>query len=368
MKTILFLNSCVEWGGGENWTFETANAFHKKSNQYRIIVGGVTNSELYQKAQKAGIETRIVPITHSLSVLNPFKLYNFIAYLKKERVDVLFLNLSQDLKFGAFAAKLAGIKRIIYRRGSAIPIKNKFYNRFLLRNCVTDIIANSEATKKTIFQNTSSWLAETKIRVIYNGVDLVKIDRDLSHGSDLRHEFKINDNTILIANIGRLTPQKGHKYLIQAVNIMSQKIKDFKVLVVGKGELETELREQVKMLGLEDYIIFAGFRTDIYHILDQTDFLLHTALWEGFGYVIAEAMAVRKPVVSTNVSNIDEIIIDGETGYLAESENPEDIAAKAIKMCLNPNKKELGRRGRELVEEKFSFDVMLNSVEDCYLN
>ncbi len=63
--------------------------------------------------------------------------------------------------------------------------------------------------------------------------------------------------------------------------------------------------------------ILTGFRTYIYDIMKQMDFLLHTALWEGFGFVIAEAMAVGKPVVSIDVSNIFEIIVDGETGYLA---------------------------------------------------
>lgn len=367
MKTVFFLNSCVEWGGGEKWTFEVADKLHQKKEQYRIIVGSVPDSELYQKARNAGIETRIVPVNHALSVLNPFILKDFVAYLKKEKVDVLFLNLSQDLKFGALAAKMVGVKRIIYRRGSAIPIKNTFLNQFLLRNCVTDIIANSEATKKTILQNTNSWLPEQKIRVVYNGIDLAKIDQISNRGQDLRQEFKINENITLIASIGRLSYEKGHKYLIEAVNLMSKKIKDFKVMVVGKGELEEELKEQVKLLRLEDYFIFTGFRTDIYHILSHVDFLLHTALWEGFGYVVAEAMAKEKPVVCTDISTMGEIIIDGKTGYLAESKNPVDIAAKAIKMCHNPKKKEFGLYGRNLIEAKFNFEKMVNLIENIYL-
>jgi glycosyltransferase involved in cell wall biosynthesis len=365
MKKILFLNSCVEWGGGEKWTFDTAHELHNRG--YEVIIASLPKSELYQRAQNAGIRTEVVSVKGSLSALNPIKLFSFINFLKRERIDTIFLNLSQDLKFGALAAKLAGIKQIIYRRGSAIPIKDKFYTKFLLRDCVSDIIANSQATKDTILANTSDWLNEDKIEIIYNGIKLDGI-KENSQGSNIRKEFGINDGEILIANIGRLSKQKGHRYLIEAVDLLRREIDNFKILLVGKGELEEELRKQVKELNLEDYIIFTGFRTDIYNIMSQIDFLLHTALWEGFGFVIAEAMAVGKPVVSTDVSNIAEVIVDGESGYLAESKNPQDIADKVIKMIKDKNLwLEMGSLGRRIVKEKFTFEDKVKELESVYL-
>ena|SRR5690554_5406367 len=131
MKRILFLNTCINWGGGENWTFQVAEYLSKKPN-YSVIIGSVSNSELYRRAETNGIQTKKVPIKSSLSALNLIKLIQFSLYLRKEKIDVIFLNLSRDLKFGALSAKLAGVKRIIYRRGSAIPIKDRFYTRFLL--------------------------------------------------------------------------------------------------------------------------------------------------------------------------------------------------------------------------------------------
>ncbi|MBM7622951.1 glycosyltransferase [Sporohalobacter salinus] len=365
MKKILFLNSCVEWGGGEKWTFETAHELDKRG--YEVIVGSVAESELYQKAEKAGLTTKVVPVKGSLSVLNLSKLFSFIKYLKREKIDIIFLNLSQDLKFGAICGKLAGVDKIIYRRGSAIPIKDRFYTKFLLEDCVTDIIANSKSTKETILKNTAQWLSEDKIEIVYNGLKIDKIESNRS-GTDIKKEFGIADDEILIGNVGRLSKQKGHKYLVEAVKIISEKIDNFKVLVVGKGELEAEIKKQVKSLGVEDYIIFTGFRSDVYNIIRQVDFLLHTALWEGFGFVIAEAMAVEKPVVSTDVSNIDEIMIDGKTGYLAESKNPADIADKTIKMINTDRKEKMGRIGKEIIEDKFAFNSMINQIEELYLN
>ena len=363
MEKILFLNTCVEWGGGEKWTFDTADELDNRG--YQVIIGSVAESELFTRAKKAGIKTKEVAIRNTLSVLNPVKLIAFINYLKQEKIDTIFLNLSQDLKFGALAAKLAGVERIIYRRGIDIPIKDRFYTKFLLADCVTDIIVNSQATKASVLKNTDDYLDESKINIIYNGIKLEKIaQREIT--SDIREEFKLSEDIPLIANVGRLTEQKGHKYLLQAVDLMREQLQEFKVLIVGKGELEQQLKNEVKELGLEDYIIFTGFRKDVYNIMQQMDFLLHTALWEGFGFVIAEAMAVAKPVVACDSSNISELVIDGETGYLAEVKNPEDIAQKAIKMIKNENKESLGKQARKRVEKKFVFKDKVSQLEEKY--
>ena len=364
MGKIIFLNSCVEWGGGEKWTFETALAL--KERGFDVIIASVAESELYQKAQKNNIQTKEVRVRSSLSALNPIKMWSFVQYLKNSDIDTMFINLSQDLKFGAWAADLAGLEQIIYRRGSAIPIKDRFYTKFLLEDCVTDIIANSKATKRTILANTVQWLSEEKIEIIYNGIDLKKIDQ-AELKTDIREEFGIADDEILLANVGRLSRQKGHKYLVKVVKLLSERYQNFKVLVVGKGEIENEIKEQVKELGLEQHIIFTGFRTDVYSIMKQIDFLLHTALWEGFGFVVAEALAAKTPVVSTDVSNISEIMIDGETGYLAESKNPNDIAKKVEKMIETDNRQEMGKLGRKIVAENFAFQDQIDRLIKLYL-
>ncbi|MGM0470929.1 MAG: glycosyltransferase, partial [Bacillota bacterium] len=82
---ILFLNSCVEWGGGEKWTFETAYELDQRG--YEVIVGSVQESELYQRATANGLPTKEVPVRGSLSVLNPVKLFSFVWYLQQAEID-----------------------------------------------------------------------------------------------------------------------------------------------------------------------------------------------------------------------------------------------------------------------------------------
>lgn len=366
MKNIFFLNSCQEWGGGEKWTFETAQELAKRG--YEATIGSIEESELFNRAQKEGIRTKIVPVSGSLSVLNPFKLFSFVKYLKEHKIKVIFLNLSQDLKFGAIAARLAGVEKIIYRRGLEIPIKDRLYTKFLFKYCLTDIIANSHAIKSTILQNTSKWLSKDKIKIVYNGIKLDEIEDKIKLKSDIRKEYNIKQDTTLIASVGRLSEQKGHCYLLKAINLVKKEIKDFKVLIVGKGELENELRQQVKDLNLSDNIIFTGFREDVFSILYQVDFLVHTAMWEGCPNIILETMAVATPIVATNISSVSETMINNETGYLAKSKNPEDIAEKVIKMIKSSGKEQMGQRGRKLVEDKFYFKNKIDQLEELYLN
>jgi glycosyltransferase involved in cell wall biosynthesis len=367
MKNIVFLNSCPVWGGGEKWTFTTAKAL-AKDPEYKVYIATGRDTELARRSAAAGLEVQPVNIKSGITVLNFVKTYRFVKFLQTKQIDIMFLNMSQDLKFGGITGKLANLDKVIYRRGSAIPIKNRIYNRYLLKNCITNIIANSRATKATILEHTFKWLNEDKIEIIYNGINLNKIDQAFARPVNLRQEFKIARDKIIIGNIGRLSYQKGHEFLIEAVELLKEKRNDFVVLVIGNGERENELKNLVFEKDLNKYIKFTGFRDDIYNILPGLDFLLHTARWEGFGFVIAEAMAAKLPVVSTDVSNISEIVIDNRTGFLAHPGDPFDIAKQSLKMITSNNKKKFGHLGRKVIEDKFTVDRMLRQVKQLISN
>src|SRR6056297_2287339 len=221
MKNIVFLNSCPVWGGGEKWTFTTAKILNEDP-EFNVYIATGKDTELFKRAKEVGIKTSEVKVKSGITVLNLFKVKKFVRFLKEKNIDIIFLNMSQDLKFGGITGKIAGLDRIIYRRGSAIPIKDRFYNKYLLTECVTDIIANSKSTKETILKNTSHWLNEDKIELIYNGIDLDKIDRALENPVNLYEEFDIAEDKIIIGNIGRLSYQKGHEFLVEAVELLKQ--------------------------------------------------------------------------------------------------------------------------------------------------
>jgi glycosyltransferase involved in cell wall biosynthesis len=286
---------------------------------------------------------------------------------RKEKPDIVILNFSADVKTCGIAAKYAGVRHIIYRRGSAIPIRNTFFNRLLYKNIISHIIANSEETKRTILQNNIHLFPRDKITVIYNGIDLAQLD-----GQAGKQLYPKREREILIGNAGRMVLQKGQKYLIEMAKLLKKKGIDFKILIAGEGPLEKSLRQLAIEHGVENQVIFLGFVNNTKAFMDNIDIFVLPSNWEGFGYVLVEAMACRKPVVAFNISSNPEIMVNHETGFLV---NPMDINAFTEKVEFLGRDPELckafGQAGRKRVEDLFELENNQRKVEsllECLVN
>ena len=165
MKTICFFNSIETWGGGEKWHFEMAT--YTSSQNENILFYLNKKSVLNEKIKNDVIKKEYIEVGN-FTYLNLFKVNKVAKILKDAAVDVIVINSSQDMKFAGLAAKKAGVKNIIYRRGSAIPIKNTFINRYFFSTIITNILANSYATKETINAKNKNIFPKDKITVIPN--------------------------------------------------------------------------------------------------------------------------------------------------------------------------------------------------------
>jgi glycosyltransferase involved in cell wall biosynthesis len=344
---ICFFNSTNVWGGGEKWHLDAAVAC--VNNGHDVLLAGNRQSELLTRAKRLNLRTKSFKITN-LSFLNPLKLLTVSSFLKKEQFDVIILNFSKDLKLAAPGARLAKIPRIIYRRGLAVPIKNTFLNRLLFKNCLDDILVNSLATKKSILQNNPNIFPENKITVIYNGIEFEQF---------LPYQIENSNNTTtnpVILSLGRCVFQKGQDLLIKIAAILKQRGINCQIKIGGDGALLPTLKKQAEELGVSDMIEFVGCVTYSPEFLTKWGggiFVL-TSRWEGFGYVLAEAMACQLPIVAFNVSSNPELIFDGDNGYLVEPYDLEAFADKLQTLIQNPQLQvALGQRGRRLAEEKF---------------
>jgi len=260
---VFFVNSSKTWGGGEKWHFEMADALRDAG--YDISILALNGKDLYIRSLSAGIRTIPVYITH-LTFVNPFRMLSLRALFRKENPDILILNFSSDIKAAGIAAKFAGIKNIVYRRGSAIPIRNTFLNRWLYKKVITQIIANSEETKRTILQHNPNLVPLEKIEVIYNGLDLEQFDNQ-----PVYEIYPRKDKEILIGNAGRLVPQKGQKYLIEMASALKMKNINFKILIAGDGPLESSLKQLAANAGVEDHVVFLGFVSNIKAFMENID-------------------------------------------------------------------------------------------------
>jgi glycosyltransferase involved in cell wall biosynthesis len=353
---VFFVNTNKKWGGGEKWHLDTACYMNSKGHEVAILT--LRGKDLFNRASQAGI--RVIPVfVSNLSFLNPFRVFKIMQLLRKEKPDVLILNLPADLKIVGIAAKLTGIQNIIYRRGSAIPIRNSMINRILFNKIIKLVITNSHETRRTILEKNKSLLPEEKIKVIYNGISLHHFDR-----LPVYELYQRKGNEILIGNAGRLDEGKGQKYLVDiAQKLCSRKI-DFKILVAGEGPQESTLKQLSQKAGMENRIIFLGFVDNMKAFMENIDIFAFTSLSEGFGYVLIEAMACKKPVVAFNNSSIPEIVMDNITGLHVNNTDIDDFIVKMLLLINDPGFREsLGYAGRKRVEEFFNLDVIQNTIE-----
>ena len=359
-RRVCFFNSSKTWGGGEKWHYDIASRLSVKGHDVVVVTN--RHSELFTRLKKEKIKCYRIRISN-LSFLNLIKLFQIYRILRKNRIQTIILNLSSDLKIAGIAAKLAHVEKIIYRRGSAIPIKNTFYNRLLFRHVITGVIANSEATKKTILKHNPNLIEENRITVIYNGIDIGKFDANVA--ASLFHR---KEGEIVLGTAGRLVRQKNQKYLISVAKILKNNKIPFKLLIAGEGELKDKLKKYAMTSGVGQNILFLGFVENIRDFFKSIDIFLLSSLWEGFGYVLIEAMASKKPVISLNLSNEAEIVKDHQTGYLIDENNIEGFAEKIELLARNRDlRKELGERGRKRVNEVFTIQNTLKRVEEVIL-
>ena len=359
-QTICFFNSTPAWGGGEKWHFEFSSSLSQ--NGHPVIVFTNTSGELRRRVIKSGIPAFGIRV-HKLSFLNPLKILSIARVLKREGVRLIIMNLSADMKVAGMAAKLAGVKRIIYRRGSAIPIRNSFINRFLFRKVLDEVLANSYETKRTILVNNPRLIDPTKIRVIYNGMRFDQFNSNVNIPI-----YQGAEGEVVLGNAGRLVRQKAQKYLVDLAVELKKRKHNVKILIAGYGRLEAQLREYARSSGVEDRIVFMGFVDDMKSFLDSIDIFVLTSLWEGFGYVIVEAMANRRPVVAFNVSSNPEIIEDGKNGYLIPPYDIGLLSDRVVQLIENKRlRKQLGDYAKESVYERFNYDLALSTVEKFLL-
>jgi len=350
------MNSNKAWGGGEQWHYETA--CHLRDLGFAVLVITNRNSELYQRLEEQkGIILESARISN-FSFLNPFKILYIKNLLKRQAISTIILGLSTDVKLGGPAAKFAGIKNIIYRRGAAVPIKNSFLNRFLFRSVLSSIITNSRDVRNKIFQKNHRMIDERNVHIIYNGIDPQKWD-----GLDNHFRKNRSDQRLILGNAGRLVEQKGQEYLIRIAKHLKEKQVDFMLYIAGSGKLEKSLKHNCIINNLEKEIIFLDFVEDMQDFLTGLDIYLSTSVHEGSSHVIIEAMAAGKPVIAFDVSSMPELIENNDTGYLIPFADTELFAEKIV--YLKNNRIELntfGANARKLVVRKFDFNKNMRQV------
>ena len=357
MRKICFFNSSNFWGGGEKLHLENAKAFRKKG--YEVTIAAHQDSELWTRAKNEDFETYAVQV-NSTSFLNIFKLLRIKSYFQKEEIDTVIFTTSQDLKTASIAARWAMCDKIVYLRGLATPIKNSSVNRYCMNMACTHLVANSQETKRTMLKHLSKHIGADKITVIYHGID----EKLLSEEGPLLPEVQQRSKGTVLGNAGRLTEQKGQKHLIELAKNLKGKGLEFTLLIAGTGELQEDLTTIIAENNLKEEVILLGFVADMEAFMRSIDLFVLSSSWEGFGFVIVEAMAKGKPVVAFDITSNPEIITAGETGLLATHLDARDLASQTARLISDTSiREQMGQAAKQSVIDRFLIEERITELE-----
>lgn len=354
-KTICLFNSNKAWGGGEKWHFSTAMELKRRG--YNTILVTNMRSELRTKSVLEKLNVYSFQIGN-LSFLNPLKLLILFLFFKSKKIDTIIMNLPADLKSAGIAAKLAGVKNIIYRRGMPHALRSTGLNRFLFQKVLTKVIVNSEEIGRSLSQGNEAWFPKEKMTLIYNGVDT-----NLNFNSNTILYQKKN-NEFVIGNAGRLTSQKGQKHLIEMAEILKSQNVNFHLLIAGEGELKASLLEIIQKKNLQDKVTLLGHVTDMAAFMNSLDVFVFPSLFEGSANTLIETLYYKKPVVAFDLSSNPEIIQNKVNGLLAKPQDAQDLARCVLEIMNSPQlREEFVKNGERIVREKFNNQAIMQVIE-----
>jgi glycosyltransferase involved in cell wall biosynthesis len=358
---ILFINSIRMWGGAEVWLMDVMRGLARRGHEVALVCRPGTILE--QNARRQGFD--VVAMTMR-SDFDPFVVWRMCRLLRRRRIQVISTNMDKELRFGGLAAKLVRNVAVIPSREVDYPLKNNLRYRLTYNLLADHILANSEATKRTLLAS-APWLSADRVEVVYKGIDPLPFASRPELGERLRGELGIATGTPVVGFVGQVIERKGIRDIVECIPRVLEAVPSATFLFVGEGRLTDFLRSRVRELGVERNVVYAGFRENVAEVMKAIDLLVLPSIVEGFGYVLVEAMAAGKPVVATHVSSIPEIVEHGRTGLLVDVHNPTQLAAAIVELLGDEvRRNSMGRAGRERVAERFTLDRMVDRVESIF--
>jgi len=287
--------------------------------------------------------------------LDPLTLLRLAARLRRERVDVLHTHLSTASLLGGLAARLAGVPAVATVHGLNTRTSFLYASR---------IIAVSNAVRQHLV---GQRIPESRIQVVYNGIELSRY----LHPPDprrVRAELGVPPDDFLIGAAGRLGPEKGHSYLIEATALLvARESLPVRLLIAGEGRNRSTLEETARRCGIADRVILPGFQRDVMPYQAALDVFCLPSLKEGLSLSALEAMALGKPVIASRVGGTPEVVVEGETGLLVEPANPEALAGALATLLRDPDRaRRMGEAGRARVERLFDLERTVDQIEQLY--
>ncbi len=362
-------------GGGELRMLDHIRHSSIPRSSFSVLL--LTSGDLCEKLRELGIDVHLIP--WSWADGRPRRLLRFpwvqtrvAGLLRRLRPDVMMCNTYLDLQLVATTTSLLGVPIIWRSRAEVFPNLPPTASRRLrrivgfLNRRVARILPTTRYDANLMIQ---AGVRENLVRTIYNGVDVGHFQEGATARDRIRSEFRIDPSATVVGFVGRFTRLKGHDTFLKALHEIREPSRPVRALVVGytaqEPEYEASIRGLVGELGMNDQVIFTGYREDIAELMAAIDIYVLASRRETFGTSVIEAMAAGKPIVATRAPGPCEILEDGETGILVPIDDVKAMGAAVQRLAHDPElAARLGATAARRAREVFDLTASLRAIDD----
>ena len=296
--------------------------------------------------------------------------------LREHRADALHLHFTGFLGFYPWLAKLLSVRHIFFtdhssRPAGYVPARAPIWKRVLVRlinQPITRVICVSKYGYRCM--TTLDLLPRSRFELVYNGVDLTRVDSSQKRGATFRRRYSIPETSRVVLQVSWIIPDKGIPELLETAQRVVNQDKNVRFIIVGEGPYREQYMKDATEMGLQEHIIWTGLLEDPFGAgaFDAADIVCQLSHWEEvFGWMIAEAMAYAKPVVATRVGGIPELVEDQVSGFLVTRGDLDASAARILTLANDPDmRRRFGAAGQEHTQRSFSLQRNVTQLLDVY--
>lgn len=365
---VLHVILSLDYGGTEKIVVDLANNLSRDSFETSIICMdryGGRASEL-----KKDVLIYLMGRKQGLSVKN---FYSFYKLLKRVKPDIVHFRNFATYFWGCFVGRLHNNCRIVYSDHSEI-VRNyeaneqgKLFLRKIFKHITDNFMTNSLTFKGKLVECVH--IDPKNIVVIQNGVDTGKYyPMDFVQKRVLRNKFGFGNREYLIGVVASFSPKKNISLAIKAMVDIVAKLPSAILVLVGRGELEKELRELVAENGLSDRVRFLGLVKEVNDVLNIFDlFLFPSSTGEGMPNAVLEAMAAKVPVVASDIPGNIELLQDGNRGILFKNNDKNSLVEWVLRLADDKVlSNQITERAYQYVKNEMSLHRMIERYENFY--
>ncbi len=344
-----------------------------------ILVKGMeaeTEGDMMDLARERGVEPVIVNrLGRDLNLIRDLgTLWQLYRLLRREQPDIVHTHTAKAGTLGRIAARLAGVPIVVHTfhghvlSGYFNPLKTKFFTfieRWLAR--WSDVIISvSERCRSDLL---SAGIGDDKKMItIPLGLELERFEQRVPGlGGKFRERLGIPAGVPIVSHVARMVPIKRHDVFLRAIPKVWERLPDVRFVLVGDGELRPELERLARDLDLDERLVWAGFVREQELIYADTDLLVLTSDNEGLPVAVLEALASGRPVVSTRVGGVPELIEDGKTGFIVPPGDHEALADTLVHALGDMDRlRAMGRQGQQRTLEEYNAQRLIRDIDRLY--